>query len=168
MNAYASDVLAGFGRHNSTGTGYELGQTFGDLFSVYAGLQEASAGGGLDLFGLLLSADKRTAVLAAPVEGLGAILTTHGVVTAAVGSVHFMEGMKGSSGATKKPKSGVSGREGAKDVPSWAKGNRPYKSESGRDFAKRLCDEKYGPGNYKTGPNSEYSEIKKWGDRSFE
>lgn len=46
------------------------------------------------------------------------------------------------------------------DVPKWAKGNRPYKGESGKDFAKRLMDEKYGAGNYKTGPGSEYNQIK--------
>ncbi|MFZ5352577.1 MAG: RHS repeat-associated core domain-containing protein [Bacillota bacterium] len=68
----------------------------------------------------------------------------------------------------KKPVSGKSGKEMAKDVPSWAKGNKPYTSESGNDFAKRLMDEKYGPGNYPTGPASEYNKIKKWGDRGFE
>lgn len=49
-----------------------------------------------------------------------------------------------------------------------AKGNRPYKGESGKEFAKRLMDEKYGVGNYKTGPSSEYNKIRKWGDRGFE
>ena len=68
----------------------------------------------------------------------------------------------------KKPVSGKSGKEAAKDVPSWAKGNRPYKDESGNDFAKRLLDSKYGKGNYKKGPGSEYNKIRKWGDRGFE
>ncbi len=39
--------------------------------------------------------------------------------------------------------------------------------ESGRDFAKRLCDDKFGPGNYDTGPGSDFSKIRKWGDRHF-
>lgn len=60
-----------------------------------------------------------------------------------------------------------SGKEKANDVPSWAKGNKPNPGESGKDFAKRLLDEKYGPGNYDTGPGSEYNKIKKWGDRGF-
>ena len=68
----------------------------------------------------------------------------------------------------KKLVSGKTGKEAANDVPSWAKGNRPYTNESGKDFAKRLMDEKYEPGNYKTGPGSEYNKIKKWGDRGFE
>ncbi|PTL75476.1 hypothetical protein [Vitiosangium sp. GDMCC 1.1324] len=68
----------------------------------------------------------------------------------------------------KAPKSGVSGKEGAKDVPSWAKGERPKVNESGKDFAKRLLDKKYGEGNYDKGPGSEFSKIQKWGDRAFE
>ena len=28
-------------------------------------------------------------------------------------------------------------------------------------------NEKYGAGNYKTGPGSEYNRIRKWGDRGF-
>jgi len=68
----------------------------------------------------------------------------------------------------KKPKAKVSGKEGAKDIPSWAKGNKPYTDESGNDFAGRLCNDKYGKGNYEKGPRSDYNKIKKWGDRAFE
>jgi len=68
----------------------------------------------------------------------------------------------------KKPKSGLSPKDAAKDVPSWAKGQRPLITENGREFAERLLDAKYGKGNYPTGPGSEYSKIKKWGDRAFE
>lgn len=41
-------------------------------------------------------------------------------------------------------------------------------TENGRDFAKRLLDDKYGAENYPTGPGSEFSKIKRWGDRAFE
>jgi len=51
---------------------------------------------------------------------------------------------------------------------SWAEGKKPHKSESGKDFAERLLDEKYGPENYPKGPKSEFSKIKKWGDRAWE
>jgi hypothetical protein len=68
----------------------------------------------------------------------------------------------------KTPRSGVSGKEGAKDVPSWAKGERPKVNESGKDFAKRLLDKKHGEGNYDKGPGSEFNKIQKWGDRAFE
>jgi hypothetical protein len=68
----------------------------------------------------------------------------------------------------KKPKSNISGKEGAKDVPSWAKGERAYTNENGDKFARRLLDKKYGKGNYSTKSQTEYSKIKKWGDRAFE
>ena len=48
----------------------------------------------------------------------------------------------------KNKKSGLSGKEAADDVPSWAKGERPLTAESGREFAKRLLDDQYGAGNY--------------------
>lgn len=67
----------------------------------------------------------------------------------------------------KKPKRG-SGKEKANDVPSWARGEKPYKNENGKQFADRLLDEKYGKGNYSKGPGSEYNQIRKWGDRGFE
>lgn len=67
-----------------------------------------------------------------------------------------------------KKRSGLSGKEAADDVPSRAKGERPLSAESGRDFARRLLDDKYGAGNYPTGPGSEFNKIKEWGDRAFE
>lgn len=63
--------------------------------------------------------------------------------------------------------SSKSGKEKANDVPSWARGERPRPNESGKDFAKRVCDERFGEGNYKKGPDSDYNKIKKWGDRGF-
>jgi hypothetical protein len=75
---------------------------------------------------------------------------------------------KGENKKKKKPKSKTSGKEGAKDVPSWAKGERPFEDENGEEFADRLLDDKYGKGNYSKGPKSEHSKIKKWGNRNFE
>ena len=59
----------------------------------------------------------------------------------------------------------ASGKEKANDRPSWAKGERPEPGESGKDFAKRVLDRRYGKNGYKKGPNSEYNQLKKWGDR---
>ena len=53
------------------------------------------------------------------------------------------------------------------DAPSWAKGKRPTNEQTPADFAKKLLDDKYGPGNYKKGPASEYSQIKKWAETHF-
>ena len=66
----------------------------------------------------------------------------------------------------KEPIPRLSGKEGAKDTPSWARGQRPYFGENGRDFAKRLMDERYGRGHLKK-EDPEYDKIKKYGDRSF-
>jgi hypothetical protein len=69
----------------------------------------------------------------------------------------------------KEPIPRLSDSEGAKDVPSWARGYRPYVGESGKDFAKRLLDETYGPGKWEgiKRREREFNQIKKWGDRSF-
>ena len=68
----------------------------------------------------------------------------------------------------KKTKAGLSDKDAAKDVPSWAQGQRPLTSENGRQFAERLLNDKYGKENYLTGPGTEFNKIKKWGDRAFE
>ena len=68
--------------------------------------------------------------------------------------------------AFREPIPGQSGKEAASDHPGWADGERPMIRESGKDFAK-LMDEKYRPGKYKPGPDSEFNQIQKWGDRHF-
>ena len=71
-------------------------------------------------------------------------------------------------GPFKTPKPGQSGKEGATDIPSWARGQRPLVGENGDAFAKRVLDAQYGAGQYDKGPNSEFSKIKKFGERSFD
>ena len=70
----------------------------------------------------------------------------------------------------KKP--GLSGKEGAKDVPDWVKysGKRPKVNESGKAFAKRVMDERWGKNSWKSDleRQKDFSKIKKWVDRSFE
>jgi hypothetical protein len=75
----------------------------------------------------------------------------------------------------KVPVSGKTGKEAAKDVPSWAKeqGDAPYVDEDGKTFAERLLNGQYGKGEWNKGkaskgPGSEFNKIKKWGDRGFE
>lgn len=62
---------------------------------------------------------------------------------------------------------GKSGKEAAKNAPSWVGGQAPNVGESGKDFARRLLDAKYGQGAYDTGPTSEFNRIKKYADRGF-
>ena len=66
------------------------------------------------------------------------------------------------------PKSGLSGKEGAKDIPSWAKGERPRVGENGDEFAKRVLDTRFPGKKHETGPDSDYAKLKKFGDRNFE
>ena len=84
------------------------------------------------------------------------------------GDLDYITKKKHKNDGYKSPKPRISGKEGAKNVPEWAKGNRPYEYESGKDFAKRLMDKKYGSENYRKQGPTEYSKIKKWGDRSWE
>jgi hypothetical protein len=61
-----------------------------------------------------------------------------------------------------------SGKEAASDVPSWARGIPRQVGETPNDYAKRLMDGRYGPGNWKrTGSNTEFNRIKKFGERAF-
>ena len=55
----------------------------------------------------------------------------------------------------------------ATNVATWIKGQVPLKGEKGTDFAKRICDEKYGSGNYKKGAGSEFSQAQKYADRGY-
>lgn len=67
----------------------------------------------------------------------------------------------------KVPKPGVTGKEGAKDVPSWVRGERPNVGESGKDFADRLWKEKQGRKPSSPQEERERRQIQKWGDRAF-
>ena len=109
------------------------------------------------------------------IKAFGIVLQVDGAAKIASGSIlaAVEEGSGGDNNNNnnekkeyKKPTSG-SGKEKANDAPSWAEGERPYKGENGKAFAKRLMDKKYGEGNWKTSER-EYSQLKKWGDRGFE
>ena len=76
--------------------------------------------------------------------------------------------MGGGTDKYRKPKSNLSGKEGSKDIPSWAKGERPLVGENGDKFARRLLDRQYGQGNYSTKSQTEYSKLQKFADRNFE
>lgn len=70
-----------------------------------------------------------------------------------------------------------SAKEGAKDIFDWVKKHpegRPRNSENGKKFAERMMRSQYGdnwrshPTKGKTGPDSDFNKIKKYGDRAFE
>ncbi len=70
----------------------------------------------------------------------------------------------------KEPIPGLSGKEGAKEIPSWVRNEgypRPRVGESGNVYADRIMDHRYGRGNYERGPDTEHNQIRKWADRNF-
>ncbi len=52
---------------------------------------------------------------------------------------------------------------GPKDIPIWALGQNPRGAENGGEFAWRLMDEHYGPGNW-TRDNDELDQLRKFGN----
>jgi hypothetical protein len=69
--------------------------------------------------------------------------------------------------------SGLTGKEAATDVPSWIEGwsdARPGIDENGTIFATRMMNKRYGVGGWeKVGQhNTEFGQLKKFGDRAFE
>lgn len=64
-----------------------------------------------------------------------------------------------------------SGKEAAKDTPSWAKGVPRRVGETPRNYAERVLDGRYGRGGWDrsdTGPKSDFNRIKKYGERAFQ
>jgi hypothetical protein len=69
--------------------------------------------------------------------------------------------------------SGLTDKEAATDIPSWTDkwpDARPGMEESGTTFATRMMNKKYGVGQWeRTGQQgTEFSQLKKFGDRAFE
>jgi RHS repeat-associated protein len=158
-NAIGSNFMMGRGRVNQKDSNYQDGQLIGDGVSVLLSGYEMFLGVEGGIGGTLLDFTGGGAAVGIPVQAVSGAMIVHGSVTTAISSAHLMAGLKSRSG---------SGKERSSDIPSWAKGQRPRPGESGRAFAKRLMDEKYGPGNYPTGPGSEFSKLKKYGDRAFQ
>jgi hypothetical protein len=67
------------------------------------------------------------------------------------------------SGKSRKAKRGSGGKAGSTNIPSRFKGEKPLDDENGREFALRLL----GPACEK-GVGTEFSILKKYGDRHFE
>ncbi len=61
----------------------------------------------------------------------------------------------------------TSKKERSTDAPEWAKREPPKKGETGKVYAKRILDKKYGKGNWKKGPTSEFNRIIKYAKRNL-
>ncbi len=65
-----------------------------------------------------------------------------------------------------------SGKEGATNIPDWARGSPRFRGEDPVAFATRLMNERYGKGQWgqtseSRGPRSEFQRLKKFGQRAF-
>ena len=60
-----------------------------------------------------------------------------------------------------------SGKEKANDTISWVNPNDFDPNESAQQNARRMLDEKYGPGNWDKGADSEFNKIVKWFQRGI-
>jgi RHS repeat-associated protein len=184
-NAWSSDQLLGQGLYDakeqgwtdSKGVAFQIGQKIGHAVSMLSGAAEIgdAAIGEIASFGLATPVAIPLAVHGSTAFGLGLYRLLNGSIVYSTSSGNSSGSSSGSSNTPsnapikyKKPKPNISGKEGAKDVPSWAKGERPMEGENGDKFSRRLLDKKYGKGNYPTKSQTEYSKIKKWGDRAFE
>lgn len=184
VSAIADNMLLGGTSFRETGiyssvAAYNFGQDFGDAASIIMGAGEIIVGVTKAVGGLL--ATPETGGLSLSVAAEGTAVATHGSMMATSGTQKLFSrkgraqesGNNGSQASAKtpeykQPKSG-SGKEKSNNPPSWVKEERPYKGENGKAFAKRMMEKKLGKGaEYKTGPDSEYNKIKKYGDRNFE
>lgn len=67
---------------------------------------------------------------------------------------------------TGKKQTRKSGKEKSSDRPSWVNEGMIDSNLSAQQNARNLLNEKYGPGNWGKGPNSEFNWIVKWLIRS--
>ena len=136
--------------------GFSDGQTAGDVMSMFFGTGEAIIGLGGEGVGLIGEG---------PTFGASTVLVVGGAGLIVHGGGFALSGLQNQINKFSKKKSSKSGKEKASDTPSWSKGQKPNPGEKPSDFAKRVLDGKYGPGNWKDGPGSEYNQLKKYAER---
>lgn len=69
---------------------------------------------------------------------------------------------KSKSNTKNKGESKKSKKERSTNAPEWSKYKKQKKGESKKQYATRILNEKYGKGNWRKGPESEYSRIIKY------
>jgi RHS repeat-associated protein len=94
-NAYASDMLLGAGRVNSSDAFYELGQIGGDTSAMLQGFEEMLAGGTGDVGGSLADLVPGGQLVGVPVQVVSTGIAAHGGATTAVATWHLASGVKG-------------------------------------------------------------------------
>ena len=99
--------------------------------------------------------------------GIGAVLGAGATMVAGIGTMVVGGGIAISSVALGAyvfwgKKSKLSGKETASDRPSWVNGDMIDPNLTPQQNATNILNNKYGQGNWKTGPKTEYNTIKKW------
>lgn len=158
-------LLMGFSAYNNGIRGQELagnilaGVSIGGFIGIAAGLLAsillpmigvggaAAVGGGA---AVISSASAGTIMLTGGAVVVGGSIIGIGATT--FGNIVFSQ-------------SRPSGKETANDAPSWAKQENIDPNMPAEQSAKRLMNNKYGPGNWEKGPGSEFNKIKKWIER---
>jgi hypothetical protein len=162
---------------------YKSGQLAGDVASIFGGATEFVLGAGGNVGSAALDATGIGAVIGVPGHIVSTGAMVHGSAVIGTASGNLINGIidkmadnangnpstGGSSPQYKKKKSGQSGKEGAKGKPDWVGDQKPFKGESGNEYAQRMMDWWHGKGGWEgKGAGSEYSKIRKYGDRAFE
>ncbi len=84
------------------------------------------------------------------------------------GISNFAGNAVGGGGGYKKPKSSLSGKEGAGKIFSEGPTAESIRPNRVKILRSDSSNGQYGAGNYEKGPTSEFNRIQKWGDRVVE
>ncbi len=99
--------------------------------------------------------------LAGGVAAISALTTTAGATLAITGTVIVTDSLSQATIYFAKG-SKLSDKEKANDKPSWVSRNDIDLGKSAQQNAGELLNNKYGQGNWKKGPRSEFNQIVKW------
>lgn len=178
----AKTLTGNSGRVNDSLYDYYTGRVVGDGISalIGAGTTVAGAktiadsiltGGGISIgSGGTLTAGGITISVVGTAAGTATV--SYGVTVVTISSDNFYDnynkmqeiGMK----ENRKTRPNRDLKKIKNDAPKWAKEQIPKKGDISADaYTRRILNEKYGEGNWKTGGGSEFSKIKKWAQTHF-
>ena len=167
IGAVAGGVSAGI---ESADNGAGIGETIGSVvLGVISGaLIGAAIGSGLGagIGGSIIGGGAAGAVISGNVFA-GAAVASVGLSVVAGSSIIAGYGVAQLGNYLFSRPSRLSRKERSTDKPSWVNKGMIDKSLSAQQNATNILNNKYGVGNWKTGPSSEFSKIIKWIIRSL-
>ena len=155
-------------RSDSNGCFWEKLKDIGQKL-IEAATVTAAVGGAILLIaaavgGTIVSGGAGAIAVPAAIVAAAECLAIATATVAAAGATAAAVGHIGSNIAYAKS-SKTSGKEGATDKPSWANSNDVNPNISAQKNAENMLDNKYGQGNWRKGPGTEYNKIVKWINR---